>query len=85
MAGTIYKITVQYVGEEDFVDEVHGDPPFKTVKLAAMKKFELEESAAKNYVLQYGGTDLDDKKHVSSLGLSNFTLTLTLIEEPTKG
>jgi multiple sugar transport system substrate-binding protein len=51
----------------------------------AMKKFELEPSAAENYVLQFQGTDLDDKRHIEVLGQKTLMLVLALKKEPVKG
>jgi hypothetical protein len=85
MSNKTISITVQYVGADDFVEDVHGDPVFKVVKLKALDKFELEKSAADMYVLQYGGTDVSDTAHVSSLGLPSFTLVLMRKKEPEKG
>jgi hypothetical protein len=81
----IITVTVTYVGVEPFVEEVHGNPTLEHVKRAAMKKFELEQSAAAKYVLQFQGTDLDDKTHVETFGQTTLTLVLALKQEPVKG
>ena len=80
-----FHVTVQYVGKTPFTETVKGDPPFGETKRQAMKAYELEESAADKYELQNQGIDLDDKAKLSSLGVTTFTLTLTLKEEPVKG
>jgi hypothetical protein len=78
-------VTVNYTGNEPFREQVRGNPPFHQIKMAAMRAFGLEPAAAGKYVLQYDGTDLDDKRHIDSLGKENVTLVLTLKEEPVKG
>ena len=78
-------VTIEYTGHAPYHDDVHGNPVIKAIKLAAMKAFGLEPSAADKYVLQYEGTDLDDTKHIQSLGKSDIKLALTLKHEPTKG
>jgi hypothetical protein len=83
--GKTIKITVEYTGKTPFAEEVHGNLTFHHIKLAAMKAFELEPSAASSYVLQDGGTDLPDQAHVDSLGRAVLLLHLTLKEEPVKG
>lgn len=80
-----FRITVLYVGKEPFEETLHGDPTFGGVKVEAMTVFDLEPASAEKYVLQFEGTDLDDAKHVSTLGQKKLTLTLTLAKEPVKG
>lgn len=85
MSNQTISITVQYVGVDDFKEDVHGDPVFQAIKLKALDKFELEKSAADKYVLQFNGADLLDTAHVSSLNLPSFTLVLMRKKEPEKG
>lgn len=82
---TTIEVTVEYTGKRPFIEEVHGNPTFRHVKLAAMRAFDLEASAADNYVLQDGGMDLSDQAHVESLGRAVLALHLTLKGEPVKG
>jgi hypothetical protein len=79
------RLTIEYTGKEPFHEEVHGNPTFQELKLKAMKAFDLEQSAANEYVLQFEGTDLDEKRHVDSLCGADVTLQLTLKHEPVKG
>ena len=47
------KVTVQYVGKDDFVDTVPAQRDLQAVKVQAMKSFELDPSQASKYVLQF--------------------------------
>lgn len=85
MSEKVVQITVQYVGHAPFTEEVHGDPVLKEIKLSAMRKFDLEASAADKYVLQENGVDLKDDAHVSSLGQGPVVLVLHLKQEVPKG
>lgn len=79
------QVIVNYVGHTGFQDSFPGGETFKAIKLAAMKFFELEESAAFKYALQYNGVDLKENGHLSSLNANPVTLTLVLTEEVNKG
>lgn len=78
-------LTVEYTGKEPFHETVHGNPTFHELKLRAMRAFGLEPSAASKYVLQYAGTDLDDRRQIDSLGQKHLVLQLTRKHEPVKG
>lgn len=78
-------VTVQYVGHDDFVETFQANVPVKAIKLAAMRKFGLEPSAADQYVLQFDGADLSDDKHVGELGMTAVKLTLSLKHDVPKG
>ena len=78
-------LTVEYTGKKPFQEEVSGNPTFGEIKLQAIKHFELDPSSASKYVLQDDGTDLDDKRHLDSLGKDKIVLQLTLKHEPVKG
>lgn len=78
-------VTVQYVGQDDFVEEVAAQAAVHAIKVRAMKKFELDPGAAEEYVLQYGTADLKDHSHIGDLGVEAVTLRLVLKEDVTKG
>jgi len=78
-------LTVEYTGKKPFHEGVSGNPTFGEIKLQSMKHFELDPSSASKYVLQDEGTDLDDKRHLESLGKDKIVLQLTLKQEPVKG
>lgn len=79
------KITVNYTGNAPFHEEEKGNPTFGHIKKEAMRSFDLEQSAAKDYVLQFEGIDMADDKHIDSLGRTEVTFLLTLKREPVKG
>lgn len=78
-------VTVQYLGQDDFVEEVAARAALQSIKVRAMKKFELDPGAANEYVLQYGTADLKDQSHIGDLGGAAVTLRLVLKEDVTKG
>jgi len=78
-------LIIEYTGKEPFREIVRGNPTFLELKRQAMKAFGLEPSAATKYVLQIAGTDLDERRHLDSLGKKNVVLQLTLKHEPVKG
>jgi hypothetical protein len=77
-------VTVKYVGNQDFTDAVPASAPAQTVKIHALKQFELEPSSADKYVLQFNGVDVDDKAKVGTFG-SAPVFTLVLKEDVVKG
>lgn len=78
-------IKVTYVGHDDFTDNFPGAVILHSIKIRAMKSFELDEDSADKYVLQLNGIDMDDKSHLKSLGTDEIAFTLMLKEEVTKG
>lgn len=78
-------VTVRYVGKDDFHGEFPAATVFQSIKVHAMKYFELDPSAAENYVLQFNSADLSDQGHLGDLGPGPITLTLMLKEEVSKG
>jgi hypothetical protein len=79
------EVTVKYVGHNDYTHEFPGEIVFHAIKVAAMRFFGLEESAASKYALQYNGTDLGEHTDLSILDKNPATLTLVLKEEVPKG
>jgi hypothetical protein len=78
-------IKVTYVGHDDFTNDFPKSVILHSIKIRAMKSFELEEGSADKYVLQLNGIDMDDKSHLESLGTDEIVFTLMLKEEVTKG
>ena len=78
-------VTVQYVGDIDFVEEVPEDMELQAVKINAMKHFELEVGKNADYTLQFNGADISDHGKVGDFDRVQLTLTLTMTKEPTKG
>lgn len=78
-------VKVTYVGNDDFTNNFPGSVILHSIKVRAMKSFELDEGSADKYVLQLNGIDVDDKSHLESLGTGEIVFTLMLKEEVTKG
>jgi len=78
-------VTVTYVGHEPFTDLVPPNTSLQSVKVHAMKSFNLEPDASDKYVLQYDGADVADNRHVGDFNKENVVLTLTLKQDVNKG
>jgi hypothetical protein len=84
MSANKVTVTVQYVGQVDFTDEVPPAQLLQAIKVHAMKKFGLEPGAESRYGLSLNGTELSDQTHVGDLG-NPVVLTLALLHEVAKG
>jgi hypothetical protein len=82
---TVIAVTVEYVGQKDFVTSVPPAETLQAIKVQAMKSFGLEPGAADRYVLTYNGQEQADREHVGDLGASTVVLKLTLLSDLTKG
>jgi hypothetical protein len=78
-------VKVLYVGNDDFISVFPGNIVLHSVKLKAMKSFELDEGSMDKYVLQHNGVDADDKTHLEAWGAGEIVFTLILKDEVTKG
>lgn len=78
-------LTVDYTGAKPFHEIIHDNPTFHHIKHQALKAFGLEPAAGNKYVLQYEGTDVDEKRHIDSLDKQKVVLLLMLKDEPVKG
>lgn len=79
------KVVVTYTGHYDYVGEFSPEVPVGTIKRKAMHQFEIEESAADNYALQFGGANLDEKTKIGDLGRQEVKLVLLLKKPQEKG
>jgi len=79
------EVTVVYTGQSPYVDEFAPEGPIGTVKRRAMKQFEIEESAADDYALQFDGVNLGDKQKVGDIATNKVTLTLVRVKPQEKG
>lgn len=78
-------VTVQYVGNNDFVDpDAPGSEELQAIKVRAMKAFGLNPGDADRYVLQFNGADVSEKTKVEKFG-TVVVLKLTLADEVPKG
>jgi hypothetical protein len=77
--------TVSYTGHDDYQGEFSPEVPVGTVKRKAMKEFDIEESAADKYALQFNGTNLDDHTKIGDLGKPEVKLVLVLKQPQQKG
>jgi hypothetical protein len=77
-------VDVSYTGHDDYTGEFSPEVPVGTVKRKALKEFGIEESAADQYVLQYDGVTVDDKK-IGDLGSHEVKLVLLLKKPQQKG
>ena len=79
------KVSVAYTGHDVYQDDFSSEVPVGTIKRKAMHKFCIEESAADKYVLQFNGTNLDDKTKIGELDKREVKLTLLLKKPQEKG
>lgn len=78
-------VVVKYVGEHPFHHDFPPTTAFVEVKLAAMRKFELEPSAAPRYVLVLNDAVMPDNGTLKELERRKVELELRLKEEVPKG
>lgn len=78
-------VVVSYIGHQPWDHPFRPTDTVHTVKLAAMAKFELEQSAANNYVLQLNEVDLDEGTEIGTLKKNPLNVVLVLKKEPHKG
>lgn len=79
-------VVVSYVGNDPWKHPFRPTATVQEVKVGAMTKgFELEQSAAENYALQYKGADLPETDEIGSLKESPLNVELVLKKEPSKG
>lgn len=79
------KVTVQYVGDIDFVTEVSASMDLQAIKVQAMKHFDLEVGKNDEYSLRYNEADLASHKKIGDLEQDEVILTLSFNKESTKG
>ncbi len=85
MSNNKVDVIVKYVGKNDFTDTVPAEMVIQAVKVQALKYFELDTGSAGKYVLQYGGADVNQHKHVGDFGVNPAVFTLMLASEVNKG
>jgi len=79
-------VVVTYIGHEPWKHPFRPTDTVHAVKVDAMTKgFDLEGSAADNYVLQLNGADLPETTEIVSLGKNPLSVDLVLKKEPQKG
>ena len=78
-------VVVEYVGQNNFSEEIPPETSIQAVKVRAMHFFQLDPGSAGKYVLQYNGSDIEESRHVGDFGTSTVVLTLTLKNEVNKG
>ena len=83
--GKKIEVKVQYVGAEDFSESYPPAEVLHAIKVAALRHFGLDPSAAGRYVLQYNGAVLAENGHLHDLGADSLVLTLALAGEVAKG
>ena len=79
-------VVVSYIGHEPWKHPFRPADTVHAVKVEAMTKgFDLEESAAGNYALQFSGGDLPEATTIGQLGKNPLNVDLVLTKEPQKG
>lgn len=78
-------VTVTYVGDKPYHHSFPVEDTLKDVKLGAMKKFEIEASAADKYQLMLGDSALPDDRRLETLGVKKVEFELRLKNEVPKG
>jgi hypothetical protein len=79
------QVVVSYVGKADFTDEVPVSADIQSIKVRAMRHFDLDPGSAGQYVLQLNGGDVADHGKIGSLGAGPIRLELTLKQDVPKG
>lgn len=78
-------VVVSYIGHDPWKHPFRPTDTVHTVKVEAMAKFDLEPSAADNYVLQLNETDLPEGTEIGALKKNPLDMVLVLKKEPNKG
>lgn len=78
-------VVVKYVGEHPFHHDFPPATTFADVELAALRKFEIEPSAAQRYVLVFNDTVMPERGTLKDLERRKVELELRLKEEVPKG
>ena len=79
------KVTVAYTGHDEYSDSFPPEVPVGTIKRKALHTFQIEESAADQYAIQFGGTNIEDKTKIGELGTGEIKLVLVLKKSQEKG
>ena len=79
------QVVVSYVGKADFTDEFPATADIQSIKVRAMRQFDLDPASADQYVLQFNGGDIADHGKIGSLGVPPIRLELTLRQDVPKG
>jgi len=79
------KVTVAYTGHDEYAESFAAEVPVGTIKRKSLHTFQIEENAADQYAMQFGGTNIDDKTKIGELGRGEIKLTLVLKKPQEKG
>lgn len=78
-------VTVAYTGHDSYQGEFAPEVPVGTIKRKAMHQFDIEESAADQYALQFAGANLDEQTKIGDLHRHQVDLVLVLKKPQEKG
>jgi hypothetical protein len=78
-------VKVAYTGHDEYADGFPPEVPVGTIKRKALHAFQIEESAADQYAIQFSGTNVDDKTKIGELGKGEVSLVLVLKKPQEKG